>query len=366
MRKRSRNISIIIACTALIFSLAGGCSAYKSLGDNPDGEDLNKIEKLSNYKNQEFQNLDSAGVDFSKVSKMALMKTMYNRPADARPSKRLPSVKTNLESSYATPTVIWFGHSSFLIKTKGINILVDPDFSGYAGPNSWFVKAYDGSDVFKLKDMPRIDVLLISHDHYDHLDYQTVKELKNKVKHVIVPMGIGSHFRYWGYEASQIHELNWNESFQVSPSVNITVTPARHESGRTLSMRKTLWGSFVIKADGYKLFYSGDSAYGRHFKTIGETYGPFDLAMMECGQYNKLWSRNHMFPEQTALAASEINAKVILPVHWAKFTEAAHPWNEPVNRLLPAARKLQIPVTIPKIGQPYSIGSAIIQDNWFN
>jgi L-ascorbate metabolism protein UlaG (beta-lactamase superfamily) len=365
IRKRWIFIVIILG-TVLTFCLTGGCSAYKSLGDNPDGEALSKIEKLGNYRNNEFQNLDSSGVDFSKVSMTQLMKTMYNKPANARPSKAIPFVKTNLENNYDTPTIIWFGHSSFLIKTRNINILVDPDLSGYAGPNSWFVKAYEGSDFYKLKDMPRIDILLISHDHYDHLDYETAKGLKNKVKHIIVPMGIGSHLQYWGYKPSQIHELNWYESFAVSPDMNITVAPARHESGRTLSGKKTLWGSFVISVDGYKLFYSGDSAYGRHFKEIGKTYGPFDLAMMECGQYNKLWSRNHMFPEQTALAASELRAKVILPVHWGKFTEAVHPWNESVNRLLPAAGALKIPVTIPKIGEPYSIGSPVLKDEWYN
>ena len=355
----------IVSLGLVIFFMAGGCAAYRSTGHNPSGKELEQIKKLPNYHHKEFEGLDTSGIDFSKVSAKQLIKTMFNKPDNVKPPAALPTVQTDLKLSYTTPTIIWFGHSSFLIKTAGINILVDPDFSGYAGPNSWFVKAFEGTDVYHVRDLPAIDVLLISHDHYDHLDYQTVKELRSKVKHVIIPEGIGSHLIYWGYAASQVHELNWDQTFEVSPTVKVTVTAARHESGRTLSGNKTLWGSFVIEADGYKLFYSGDSAYGRHFKQIGDNYGPFDLAMMECGQYNTLWPRNHMFPEQTALAAADLKAKVILPVHWAKFAESNHPWNESVKRLLPAARDLKIQVTIPKIGQAYSIGSPVIQSNWF-
>ncbi|WP_342648535.1 MBL fold metallo-hydrolase [Mucilaginibacter sp. CSA2-8R] len=350
----------------LIFPVLPGCAVYKTTGHNPSGADLKAIKKLANYSEGKFQNIDSSGVDFRKASWTKLLKTMRDRPANVKPPHPLPVVKTDLNTVYSKPTVIWFGHSTFLIKTPEANILVDPDFSGYAGPTSWFVKAFDGSEVYKVDDLPPLDILLISHDHYDHLDYKTVKQLQAKVKHVVVPMGIGSHFRYWGYKTEQIHELNWHQSYQLPSGLNITVTPSRHESGRLFAKQKTLWGSFVIKTDNYKIFYSGDSAYGRHYKQIGQQYGPFDLAIMECGQYNKLWPRNHMFPEQTAQAAADLSARMILPVHWGKFAESNHPWNESVKRLLPAAQALYIPVTIPQLGQPYTLDHAPLQARWFD
>lgn len=349
-----------------LLALTSGCTAYKATGHNPSGVNLKAIKKLPNYSEGKFQNIDSSGVDFKKAGWTKILKTMRDRPANIRPAVPLPVVKSNLNAAYIKPTIIWFGHSTFLIKTAKANILVDPDFSGYAGPTSWFVKAFAGSEVYKVDDLPPIDVLLISHDHYDHLDYQTIKQLRAKVKHVVVPMGIGSHFRYWGYQANQVHELNWHQSYQLPSGLSITVTPSRHESGRLFAKQKTLWGSFVIQTDGYKLFYSGDSAYGRHYKQIGQKYGPFNLAVMECGQYNKLWPRNHMFPEQTAQAAADLGAKMILPVHWGKFAESNHPWNESVKRLLPAADALNIPVTIPQLGQPYTVGSAPFQVRWFD
>ncbi len=354
---------LILICVLIVLN---SCAAYKSTGHNPSGTALKLIKRLPNYSQGKFQNIDSSGVDFKKVSWTKLLKTMRDRPADTRPPRPLPVVKTDLNITYNKPTVIWFGHSTFLIKTPTANILVDPDFSGYAGPTSWFVKAFDGSEAYKVSDLPPIDVLLISHDHYDHLDYQTIKQLQGKVKHVIVPMGIGSHFKYWGYPANQVHELNWHQSYQLPTGLRITVTPSRHESGRLLSKQKTLWGSFVIQADGYKIFYSGDSGYGRHYKQIGKQYGPFDLAVMECGQYNKLWPRNHMFPEQTAQAAIDVGARMIMPVHWGKFAESNHPWNESVKRLLPAAVALHIPVTIPQLGQPYSVGNQPFNVHWFD
>ena len=366
MNRIIKGLLLFSLAMILLFLGAGGCSTYRSLGHKPSGKELSVIARLPNYRNHEFQNIDSSGVDFNEVSWTKLLGSMFNKPKNRRPGNEMITMETNLNSVVEKPTVIWFGHSSFLIKTASANILVDPDFSGYAGPNSWFVKAFEGSDAYSIEDLPPIDVLLISHDHYDHLDYETVKKLRNKVKHVIVPIGIGAHFRYWNYADSQIHELNWNESYALSDLLKITVTPARHESGRTLASMKTLWGSFVIEADGFKLFYSGDSAYGRHFKQIGNRYGPFDLALMECGQYDKMWPRNHMFPEQTVSAAKDLNAKIILPVHWGKFAEANHPWNESVNRLLVEASIQQIPVTIPRLGEAYTIGNPPFKDEWFN
>ncbi|HEX8462494.1 MAG TPA: MBL fold metallo-hydrolase, partial [Segetibacter sp.] len=344
---------------------AYGCNAIKAIGKNPSGEALRKIEALPNYKNGQFQNLDRdvqrpAIVTRRTPGALRLLKFLKGQPKSLLPSKPLIAINTDLTTStYDKPTVIWFGHSSFLLKTHTANILADPSFSGFAGPFKGAIKAFAGSNVYDERDMPVIDALVISHDHYDHLDYITIKRLRKKIKRIIVPIGVGSHFLHWGFPANMITELNWNDSVKLTNSITITATPARHRSNRTLETKKTLWASYVINADGYKIFYSGDTGYGLHFKLIGQQYGPFDLAMMECGQYNIKWPQSHMFPNETAQAAVDVRAAMTIPVHWGKYAESEHAWNEPVSLFKKAADSLKLRVTVPFIGLPYTIGTIV-------
>jgi len=358
----------------LLVLLPPGCQPVIALGKNPKGDDLKKIETLPNYQNGQFRNLDTTSVqpvisnnnNRSSPRWTRMLKYLLSKPEITRPSKRLPSVYTDLKNTiYEKPTVVWFGHSSVLIKTSKGNILIDPNFSGYAGPFSFLMHSFEGTNAYGVDDMPAIDVLVISHDHYDHLDYQTIKKLRKKVKRVIVPIGVGSHFRKWGYDPAVITELNWNNSFRINDSLNITATPAHHRSNRTFEQRKTLWASYVIESGQYKIYFSGDTGYSKHFSLIGEQYGPFDLALLECGQYNKNWSQSHMHPSQTAKAAIDLKAAMILPIHWAKFAESDHPWNEPPELLLANADSLRLPVVIPYIGQPYTIGSKVSLTKWW-
>lgn len=356
----------------MVLLFAPACQPIKSLGKNPSGEELAKIEQLPNYKNGAFQNIERFVGDSSRPRSRKpgwtrlLRYLVAKKPTNTRPANTLPAVVTDLFSNdYQTPTVIWFGHSSFLLKTAKANILFDPDFSGYAGPFKGMITAFAGSDVYRAKHMPPIDALVISHDHYDHLDYRTVRQLKKKVKRVIVPIGVGSHFRKWGYKPEMITELNWHDSIQLAEGTTITATPAHHRSNRTMAQNKTLWASYVISTDGYKLYFSGDSGYSSHFKLIGDQYGPFDLALLECGQYNQKWPHSHMFPHQTARAAVDLKAATIIPVHWAKFAESEHAWNEPVQLLLVSADSLKVPVSIPIIGQPYTIKQPFQQIEWW-
>ena len=354
--------SQFILLSLVLFTL--GCGMVRSLGKNPDGDALAKLQQLPNYKNGEFQNIDND--DSSEVNKGGALKSMFSRPQSVTPQVPLPWVKTNVKNLAVTaPTVIWFGHSSVLIKTQSGNILIDPIFSNHAGPIPGMIKAFKGSKNYSADDMPMIDVLIISHDHYDHLDYRTVKKLRDRIKMVVVPKGVGSHFLYWGFKPENITELNWNESYTLPAGIKVTATPARHRSNRTFAEMKTLWASYVIQAGAYRMFYSGDGGYGSHFKQIGERYSPFNLALMECGQYNEAWAHHHMHPTQTAQAAHDLQARMIQPVHWAKFAESIHPWNEPVNLLIPAAESLGITVNTPRIGEPYTLGTPTKTAVWW-
>ena len=361
----NRNFLKYFFIASLLFVAAQGCGLLPSLGQNPKGDALKEIEKLPNYKDGKFHNLEED--DSVKISGFKIFKSMWNRSETIRPFNKLPYTKINLNNlSTDLPSVVWFGHSSVLIKSKQGTVLIDPIFSKSAGPIPGMVKAFRGSTAYSSDDMPLIDVLVISHDHYDHLDYKTVKRLKDRIKRVVVPKGVGSHFIKWGFEPDRIKELNWEESIELPGGLHITATTAKHRSNRTLATDKTLWASYVIKAGDYKIFYSGDGGYGNHFKDIGSKYGPFDLALMECGQYSPNWPTHHMFPEQTAQASEDLKAKVVQPVHWGKFAESHHPWNESIKRLLAAASKYNYKVSIPEIGQPYTLGEPAKTFHWWD
>ena len=348
-------------------------------GKNPFGDQLTRVQHSAHYSNGAFQNQTPTEVILKGVSFFKMLKEYRNRPKDTAPSHPLPSVRTNLGAlSSDHPVIVWFGHSSYLIKVKGFHILVDPVFSGNASPVSFFAKAFPGANVYGVKDMPPIDLLLLTHDHYDHLDYKTVLELAPGVRHICTSLGVGSHLEYWGIPAEKITELDWGEGCTIdqttariidSPAsghLTLTATPARHFSGRSFKRGQTLWSSFVLKIDGYSLFLGGDSGYETHFKDIGREYGPFDIAILECGQYGVNWPYIHMMPEQTLAAAVDLRAKYLLPVHWGKFTLSLHPWNEPIRRLTAAAAAGNaLPLTTPRIGEPVILGKSYPQERWW-
>ncbi len=295
------------------------------------------------------------------------LKSYLNKPKDTKPPGALPFVKTNLQHlENDAPVIIWFGHSSYLIRINGMNILVDPVFSNHAAPFSFMVKAYPGADAYSVQDMPDIDLLIQTHDHYDHLDYESVIALRPKIKKVITTLGTGSHFECWGYDKAIITELDWWQTTCVVPGMELTAAPGRHFSGRGLSRGKTLWASFILKTAAHSIFIGGDSGYDNHFKEIGSKYGPFDIAMLECGQYNAHWPHIHMMPEETAQAAVDLKAKMLLPVHWAKFTLALHPWNDPIKRVVKKAAELKLPITTPMIGEPVVMGKSYPGKHWWN
>jgi L-ascorbate metabolism protein UlaG (beta-lactamase superfamily) len=338
----------------------------KSLGKNPWGKRLDRIKKSPNYRNDIFQNESVTLMMVEKGAFLRVLKKFLNKPADVRPPGMLPSIKTNLKKlPDDKTTIVWFGHSSYLIKTGGKHILVDPVFSGYASPfNLKSAKSFEGTDIYHVDDMPFIDVLLITHDHYDHCDYKTILKLGKSAGSILTSLGVGSHLEYWGIDPNKITELDWHENYETD-GLKFIAVPARHFSGRTFKRSKTLWSSFILNANNISIYIGADSGYDKHFKLLGDKYGPFDLAILESGQYNEDWKLIHMFPEETVRAASDLKAKMLLPVHWGKFTLAFHPWNEPIERVIKKAAEMNANVLTPVIGEPVIIGEENQTRKWW-
>lgn len=335
------------------------------LGKNPSRKEQENFKKLSYYKKKSFINLDSRVLLIRRKSLIKSLLTLLF-PHYKQSRVRIPSLKTNLkELKCQDVSVVWLGHSSLFLKSKFLTILIDPVLSTFASPFPGSIRAFKGTLIYNAADFPEIDYLVITHDHYDHLDYKTVYALKSRIKKVIVPLGVGSHFRYWGYKEEQIIELGWFDKYILNTKDYIIATPTLHLSGRTLRMRKTLWASYVLNIDDKKIFLGGDGGYGKYFKIIGEKYGPFDIAFLENGQYNVNWPHNHMFPEQTLQAAFDLNAKMIFPIHWGKFSLSDHDWNRPIQKLLKIADEKNFLVTVPKIGEIYIIGMEVKREIWW-
>jgi L-ascorbate metabolism protein UlaG (beta-lactamase superfamily) len=338
-------------------------------GRLPKGLRLNKIHHLANYRDGALQNLSVTlmqpeGVSFFKILKLFLFEKHPNKT----PDKPLGFITPNINGSPKNnaPEIIWFGHSSYLIKVDGLRILVDPVFSKTPSPFSFIGgKAFLGTDVVKAEEFKNIDILLITHDHYDHLDYQSILKITPQAKTIVTSIGVGSHLERWGVNPEKINELCWHQSLILFNDFELTAVPARHFTGRKFKRNQTLWSAFVLKTGNCKLFLGGDSGYDTHFAKIGEAYGPFDLALLECGQYNEYWPYIHMFPEETVQAAIDLKAKVLMPVHWGKFSLAMHPWNEPIKRIVVAASEKQFPLVTPKLGETIILNEHLPTENWW-
>lgn len=337
----------------------------KVFGKNPAGNELKKIEASTNYHNKSFDNLVPTSM-MENTSMLSVLWKFMNKPKNSIPPTPLPSLKTNLKSlADDAPVIIWFGHSSYLIKINGKHILVDPVFSGHASPFSFTTKSFAGTDVYTVDDFPDIDILIISHDHYDHFDYETIKKLAPKTKIICTSLGVAAHFKYWGLDNNKIIEFDWWDSQEVLNDIRLTAVPARHFSGRTFVRNKTLWSAFVLQTNQYSIFIGADSGYGNHFKSIQEKFKSFDLAILECGQYNIAWHNIHMMPEETVQACIDLHAKVLMPVHWGKFSLSLHVWDEPVKRVVAKADELGVKITTPMIGEPVVINSIYPEKKWW-
>ena len=346
---------ITFLLVVLLLALASGYLVIEMpvFGAKPEGERLARVLQSPNQKEGIFQNQVETTVMALDASIIGTIRDYFQRDKENEPKAPLPSIKTGLMALPDTGThIVWFGHSAYLIKVEGRNILVDPVFSGNASPVSFLAKAFPGTDVYKVADMPEIDFLILTHDHYDHLDYETIKELHPKVKKIYTALGVGAHLEHWGVAPDKITELDWWQSAEAE-GLKITAAPARHFSGRKITRGQTLWAAFCLEVGGHKWFIGGDSGYWDHFKEIGRRLGPFDYALLECGQYGKDWPTIHMLPEEVVQAAKDLGAARVQPVHFGKFALAYHSWYEPIVRFSKAAKQAGLPYAAPKIGEAF-------------
>lgn len=329
-------------------------------GAKPSERDVRSFKHSKNFHDGKFVNLipTSTGTNL-KTSIDMLLELIKGNPQKT-PAGQIPVVPWEVEGlpDGQQGKVLWLGHSTFLLEVDGQHLLLDPMFSKSPSPIPVFgPKRYYPKLPMEIAELPTIDAVLISHDHYDHLDYQSILGIKDKVKVFLVPLGVGSHLEKWGVAPEKIKECDWWEEYQ-GDSLTVACTPARHFSGRALTDRDaTLWCSWVILGQKYKIYFSGDTGYGPHFQEIGHKYGPIDLTLMECGQYDERWAAIHMQPEQTVQAHQELQGKLLVPIHWCAFTLAFHNWNDPVERITKAGKVHGVPVATPKIGEPVLLGS---------
>ncbi len=258
----------------------------------------------------------------------------------------------------------WLGHSGVLIEINKTRIMIDPMLSTYASPIPGFAKRYSNAPI-QIEKLPHVDFVLISHDHYDHLDKATVKALADKGSTFFVPSGVDDHLKDWGIKEEQIQSLSWWQEERFK-DFRLICVPARHYSKRSLfEENRTLWAGWIIKDQTTRIFFSGDSGYGNHFKIIGDKYGPFDLAIIEIGAYNQLWPYIHSNPENAVQAFLDVGGKLLLPVHWAAFALAKHPWDEPIIWTVNEAKAKNIKLITPKIGEQVDLDLPIVSNEWW-
>jgi len=342
-------IAIVISGLTLFFNFA------PQIGADAQGERLEKMFDASNFSSGKFHNTVPTDMSFNSSKMAGTMWEFFKGNKNREPAgtievpvfNKVEFEKLGFENVYFT----WFGHSSLLVKIDGKTILIDPVFSNRASMFSFMgPERFPYSSDMDVGRLPEIDAVIISHDHYDHLDYKTILQLKDNVQHFFVPLSVGAHLEKWGVPSDNIIELNWWETIDFE-NIQLVFTPSRHFSGRGLTNRfSTLWGSWIIIGKQQRLFFGGDSGYFEGFKEIGEKYGPFDLTFLECGAYNENWANIHMMPEETVQAHIDLKGKYLMPIHWGKFDLSVHPWKEPIQRATKEGENLDVRFLTPEIG----------------
>ena len=363
MQNGKKIVASIAAVPLAVVALLAGC-ALREFGQTP--EDISQYENLPYFADGKFRNQEDTPYYWErvnggkKISRLRFFLSSANAPAVPLPMVSLSSESFGKPEDLA---VYWLGHSSLIIEIEGKRVLVDPVF-GNAAPIPFAVRRY-GPPPVERDDLPLPDVVLITHDHYDHLEYSTICHFRDRETRFVVPLGVSAHLLKWGVPPEKIHELGWGETHRHN-GLSITAESALHFSGRTFGTRdKSLWASYVVKGERKRVFVSGDTGYSGHFRAIGDKHGPFDLAFIEIDAWNPGWPKTHLFPEEAIQASRDVRAKAMIPVHWGVFDLALHPWNESIRMIADLAdRDGGITLLTPLMGQKTVPGTTRLTRWW--
>jgi L-ascorbate metabolism protein UlaG (beta-lactamase superfamily) len=350
------------ALAALVLvALIDGCAAF---GRRAGGARLARMRSSPEWKQDHFENPQPLWNDVGGMLSGALGKSAQGRPAGPLPA--IPADRRRFAAAPASGLrVTWLGHSTLLLEIDGHRVLTDPVWSerasplGWVGPRRWY------PPPLPLAELPDVDAVVISHDHYDHLDRATVVALAGRDLTFVVPLGVGAHLASWGVPEARIVELDWWGRTQVR-GLEIVCTPARHASGRFLFDKDAkLWAGYALLGARHRVYFSGDTGLFPGLREIGARLGPFDLTMIEAGQYDRAWPDWHIGPEQAVRAHQLVRGRLMLPVHWGLFTLAYHGWTEPIERVLVAAKAAGAAVVVPRPGQSFEPEAPPPPERWW-
>ena len=360
MNRRNFIRNMLIGGAGLAAAAGGGIFYYVNrpeFGRLPTGSRMEKILASPHYFRDHFECLTPVEIMSDDVRQKenrltATWKFIFGDKTGLVPPAPVPTVKTDLKLLDPTDDcAIWMGHSTIYLQLAGRRILIDPVFSPYASPIFFVNRAFAGSNIFSAADFPELDIIAITHDHWDHLDYPTIMQLKPKIKTVLCPLGVGEYFEQWGFDTEDIIEDDWDAVIDFGRGLMAHILPSQHFSGRLLTRNPTEWCAYAFVTPRQKIFCSGDGGYSTHFKDIGRKFGGFDLAFIENGQYNLAWHAIHLLPAETAQAAQDVRAKKIVPIHAGKFALSRHMWNEPYIELLAESADKNYELLTPRIGE---------------
>lgn len=361
-----KSLTLGVAALAGLLAIYG-CSTLKTPA--PD------YSASPQFNGEKFFNVDPEKKLRTAPTSQIWQRFLFGEKVDTVPANgtfEVPELDLNVWAKLDHQSVHWarLGHSSILLKLHGKNWLLDPVFSERTSPVQWVGPKRFHKVPLVVEQMPEIEGIILSHDHYDHLDYHTIMALKNKVKTYVTPLGVGQHLINWGIDPTKVHQLDWWQERKLD-HLQLIAAPAQHFSGRGLNDRDhTLWASWVILSEAAngatsRIYFSGDGGYGTHFKEIGKRFGPFDYTFMETGAYDQMWPGVHMMPEETAQAHLEVGGEILVPVHNGTFDLAFHPWKEPFERISQIAEAQGIAVAAPEMGVVVSQGLPPINSHWW-
>ncbi|MEU4470468.1 MBL fold metallo-hydrolase [Micromonospora sp. NPDC023888] len=338
-----------------------------ALGGRLSGARAERAARSAQFREGTFHNRAGTRTMVAEPGRNVLRELIFGKQK-RRPTAPVPLVRPSAPEAADTAdelNIVWYGHASTLIEIEGRRVLLDPVWSDRCSPSGMVGPRRLHEPPVRLDELPPLDAILISHDHYDHLDMATVRALvAGQSAPFLVPLGVGAHLDRWGVPAERIIELDWSESHQVA-GLEITATAAQHFSGRGLRRDGTLWSSWVVAGARRKVFYTGDSGYFDGYAEIGAEHGPFDVTLMQIGAYDHAWPTIHMFPEEAVTAHLDLRGGLFVPVHWATFNLALHDWSEPVDRLWAEAKARDVRLAVPRPGERVVVDEPPAVDGWW-